>query len=299
MAGWNEAVNDYERRRRGITDGGKSSLDRFKEMDQAERLRVAALIVADGEHSREEMQALTNEDGTRQRSKPTDHVAMLRRQRSNGMPEHECTDTIGRAWAFGLLDGARFAPDLLRDAGRRYAASYWFRYGSVCAHIGSYGEMSGRSSGPPSVVIADPEKDAIADARFRRRDDALRGLKHGRRVKDMVDLMCVDGAGDNDPGFLSDLIAGYPAETKNLRTGLAMKEAKLDFGSKDERRRAQRLVDDANREINRKLRSLRQERLPHADLVLLRDGLTELAAIDQSEGLHKKMKRGVVVSGGE
>ena len=271
----------------------------FKDMDQSERMRVAQLIVADGEYAHAEMAALTSEDGARQRSKPTDHVAMLRRQRSNGMPEHECTDTIGRAWAFGLLDGARFAPDLLRDAGRRYAASYWWRWGPVCAHIGSYGEMSGRSSGPPSVVIADPEKDAIADARFRRRDDAIRALKHGRRVKDMVDLFCVDGQGDNDPGFLIDLIQGYPAETINMRTELAMKEARADVGSKDERRRAQRLVDDVERAIKKRMRELRQERLPHADLVLLRDGLTELAAIDQAEGLHKKMKRGVVVSGGE
>ena len=67
--------------------------------------------------------------------------------------------------------------------------------------------------------------------------------------------------------------------------------------SKDERRRAPRLVDDASREIKRKMRELRQERLPHADLALLRDGLTELAAIDASEGLHRKLKRGVVVSG--
>lgn len=298
MAGWNEAVNDYERRRRGITDGGKSSLDRFKEMDQAERLRVAALIVADGEHSREEMQALTNEDGTRQRSKPTDHVAMLRRQRSNGMPEHECTDTIGRAWAWGILDGTRHSSDILRDAGRRYAASYWYRYGPLSAHISSYSDMSGRSSGaPPSIVIPDPIKDEIADARFRARDNALRDLKHGRRVKDIVDQLCVDGAGDNDPSWLLALIEGYPAETRNLRVAAEMKQSFADaMPSKEERRKAQRLADDARRALDRRLRELRRELLPHTSLDLLRDGLVCLADIDRDEGFHRP-KRGAVVSG--
>lgn len=270
----------------------------FEEMGQRERMRVAALIVADGEHGREEMQALLNEDGTRQRSKPTDHVATLRRQRSNGMPEHECTDTIGRAWAWGILDGTRHSSDILRDAGRRYAASYWYRYGPLSAHISSYSDMSGRSGGaPPSIVIPDPIKDEIADARFRTRDEALRGLKHGRRVKDIVDQLCVDGAGDNDPSWLLALIEGYPAETRNLRTALEMKQARADaMPSKDERRKAQRLADDARRHLERRLRELRRDLLPHAALDLLRDGLVCLADIDRNEGFHRP-KRGAVVSG--
>jgi len=257
----------------------------FQGMDAVERQRVASLIERTKNDKVEDDQAKLDEYGGRKRSRPSDIVAQRRAQQSNGMPAEECTDTIGKLWAWGCLDGTRFSPDLLRDAGRRYAAAYWFRFGPVCGKVGAYSDMGGRSSGPPSVVIADPEKDVLIEERFRRRDDALRAI--GRKIKNLVDQVCVDGQGDNDPGWLADLMTGYLAETRKQRANLAVQTLQLGVGNKEQRRKAERRQADTRREIDRMVRALRLERMPALDLALIRDGLCELAEIDKKEGLHR------------
>ena len=218
---------------------------------------------------------------------PSDAVAARRRLQANGKPEDECTDTIGRMWAWGLLDGERFEPDLLREAGRRYAACYWHRYGPVCPSVGSYGEMTGLSSGGPrSVVIVDPDRDVLAENRFQARDAALRGL--GRTVKVATDEFCVDGAGDNDPHWLIDLMMGFPGETATHRTAVvdALMEA-ARAATKAERRDAKALIETAERALEQRQRELRGLARFRPAAVNLRAGLVELAAIDRAEGWHR------------
>lgn len=262
--------------------------DRLREIERRERDRVAVVLADDRQWLLERQHAALDPDGAGQRQRATDVVAARRRRSANGYSEAEAIDTIGKLWAWGMLDGTDVETDLLRDAGRRYAAVYWHRYGLVCPSIGTYGEMVRGSTGPRMTTIIDPDQDLDAENRFRNRDEALRTLPDGQRVKAAVDQFCVDGAGDNDPGWLIDMMNGYEAETRALRLAVNDREVKLAAATTpDERRRAQRNLDDAERALRRELRDLRRRRVPHAALHRLRDGLVELMRIDAREGHHR------------
>lgn len=267
----------------------------FHEADQRERQRVAAIIAAEQEHRAAELVAVNS--GERRNSRASDAVDARRAWQANGRPHEEATDTIGKLWAWGLLDNARYDSDLLRDAGRRYAAAYWFRYGNVCPSVAAYAEMTRVPTTVPRTVIADEAKDEIAEARFLLRDDTLREGMVGGRTKRLVDQVCVDGQGDNDPLWLIDMMNGYVAETRNLRMAVSSIRAEIVSSSKPDRN-AQRRLDYAERKLREAEQRLRRDRLPYADLALIRDGLSALADIDRAEGLHKP-RRGTVVSGAE
>ncbi len=260
---------------------------RLAEITRREEERVAKVVADHAAWLAEQsFGAIDPHTGEPRRVRPTDIIAQRREWASNGMPGEETTDTIGKLWAFGLLDNGEFAADLLRDAGRRYAASYWRRFGPVCARSGAYAEMTGRSSGgPPAIVIPDAELDALAEQRFRDRDDALRAA--GRMVKKEIDLVCVDGQGDNDPTWLLDLMNGYPRETREARLILAAAEAQVPTLTGEARRKAIRRYDDARRALAQKQREARIDRLPHSEVHRIVTGLVELARIDRREGLHR------------
>lgn len=262
----------------------------IKPIIDAEQERVRGVLARD-RHDRaiEAGGPLDPMTGEPKRVPPSEFVRQRRAARSNGMPEQETEDTIGRLWAWEFLDGSDIEADLLRDAGRRYAASYWRRYGPVSAKAGHYEEMTGRSSGPGRTVITDEERDRIAEERFQRRDDALRACK----AKRVIDQVCVDGAGDNDPSFLVALMQGYPAETRQERIRLASAEAELGRANGRDQRCAERKVADARRALNRKLRDTRIRQVPHQEIALMVLGLSELARIDRAEGLHRPRKKPV------
>ncbi len=266
--------------------------DALGTLTAAERDRVAALLIADGQwHADDQLARLSDTTG-RRRIRPSSVVAERRTAQSNGMPEQECTDTIGRLWAWGCLDGARFASDLLRDAGRRYAAAYWFRYGPVCGHVGAYSDMT-RASGRKVTVITDEAKDVIAEYRFQARDRAICRL--GITAKRLVDQICVDGNGDNDPGWLIELMSGYQADTRQERALYEQRKLECGVGAPDVQRRKLRLADDARRKLANTLREIRSLRLPPARLGIIRDGLVELADVDRLEGLHKPKRHSLIV----
>lgn len=263
---------------------------------EAERLRVKRLIEAEAETARAEANDLAHRQrtGLPPRVKPPAEVVARRQARSNGMPEQETEDTIGRLWAWGFLstplpngEACDIDSDLLRDAGRRYAASYWRRFGPVSPRASHFEEMSGRSSGPSRTVITDEERDQIAEERFRRRDEALRSVG----AKKLVDMVCVDGAGDNDPGWLIETMRGFPAETRQERVGLASAEAMLGKGDDKAQRRAARNHKAAKRALDAKIREAKLTYWDPKVLGPIVAGLRELAMIDRGEGLHAP-KRG-------
>jgi hypothetical protein len=250
---------------------------------QTEAERVAALIASDQADRHERDIALLDPDGERRFVRPPAQIAERRRIAANGMSEAECTDTIGKLWAHGLLDGGRYAPDLLRDAGRRYAAAYWFRYGKVCASISAYADII-RVSGSKTTFIADAAVDERVEAHFRARDNALRDA----RAKRAVDLVCVDSAGDNDPGWLINLMVGYPAETREQRmTVLICEQEVLQAKKGPQLEKAERKLLAAKRRLSFRIKELRAELLPHATVAIIRDGLSALADVDRADGLHR------------
>jgi hypothetical protein len=229
-----------------------------------------------------------------QRIPPTEMVKARRAARSNGMSEAETEDTIGRLWAWGFLDGPlpngdqnTIDADLLRDAGRRYAASYWRRYGPVSPRASHFEEMTGRSSGPGFTVIVDEDQDRIAEDRFRARDAALRACG----AKQLIDQVCVDGAGDNDPGWLIETINGFPSETRQERVAVASAEAMIGKGDSKAQRAAERRLAEAQRRLKRKIIETRLLVIRHDLVAKIVLGLSELARIDRAEGWHKP-KRG-------
>lgn len=268
--------------------GGGSAAKGLYSPDPAEHRRLAAIFAADDQARSADSLVQVDDDGVRRRSRPAEVVVEIRRQQSNGMPEAETTDTIGKLWAWGFLDGSpRFASDLLRDAGRRYAAAYWFRFGPVCGRTGAYSDMRGGSGGVPTTVIADYAKDVVAEERFARRDDALRAGFGGMAGKFVVDQFCVDSHGDNDPAWLVELMSGYRRHTAQIRRRLAACEAAMLVGTKDDRRRSKRLAEDARRKLDCNVREQRQLQVPHATIAALTAGLVLLSAIDHAEGLHR------------
>ncbi len=263
-----------------------------KKLLAAEKARVQRLIDDEAADAKREAddRAWRQRNGTEQRIKPTREVILRRLARSNGMPAEETEDTIGRLWAWGFLDGSEIDCDLLRDAGRRYAASYWRRFGPLSAKSGHYEEMTGRSSGGPAmVVIPDEERDRIAEERFCRRDDALRAV--GAKV--VVDQICVDGAGDNDPAWLVDTMNGFPAETRQERLALAEAEGALAKAERDGKplEWSQRKRREAERNLQRKIRQSRVDIVPHSRVQMIVLGLTELARVDRAEGLHRPKRQ--------
>lgn len=264
-----------------------------------ERARVQRILDEEAAEAKRQGddRAWRQRSGLDERTKPTAQVLLARLARSNGMPAEETEDTIGRLWAWGFLDASEMDSDLLRDAGRRYAASYWRRFGPLSAKSGHYEEMTGRSSGGPAmVVIPDEELDRLAEERFQRRDDALRAVG----AKSVVDQICVDGAGDNDPAWLIDTMNGFPAETRQERLALASAESGLATAERDGKSLewAERKAREARNTLKRKINNSRIEIVPHQRVQLIVLGLTELARVDRAEGLHRP-KRGRNKAGGD
>jgi hypothetical protein len=275
--------------------GYRAGKDNFDDMHERERLRVAALIVAEQQWREGEQFAIANVDGRPRLLKATDVIAARRAAASNGMGESETTDTIGKLWAHDFLVSGRFESDLLRDAGRRYAAAYWWRYGPVCGRTGAYSDMRG-SGWISTTVIVDESADLIAEQRFRARDDAVR--TSGLFTKFAVDQVCVDGQGDNDPLWLIDLINGYSTLTEKVRVTIARKKASLTLGTKHDRRLAKRRLDSSRAELTRILKEARAASVPHRTVKMIVCGLEALATVDKGEGLHKP-RRGEKISGVE
>lgn len=263
-------------------------LARHRAADQRERERVAALIATDQQDRYEEEIALLDPDGERRLVRATPLIQARRAIAANGRSEAECVDTIGRLWSYDLLEGSRHAGDLLRDAGRRYAASYWRRYGNVCPHIGAYQDMVRKSRGIPTTFIRDDAEDIEQEERFRARDRALCDV----RAKVVVDQVCVDGMGENDPGWLVDLMNGYPAQTRQIRVAIASTLAEIDMAAGAEaKEKLARRLGGQRRELRRLIAEERVRLLPHDTVALIRLGLTALADIDAKEGFHRP-KRG-------
>lgn len=234
------------------------------------------------------------------RVKPAEAIEAKRKREANGRPTEEAADTIGRLWCWDFLDGARFEGDLLRDAGRRYAGLYWPRWGMASAKSGGYRELVSGSGASVADVVADDDLDARLEARYLARERALldagvRGL--GRVLKGIVDEHCVDNHGDNDPAWLTDLMAGYPEHTEAERAAMLRAEVRYQMArGKDEKRKAKRAVDDAGRAFRNAVRKLRLARVPHERLKLLREALCVLVEIDHSEGLHRRRDTRVKLS---
>lgn len=235
----------------------------------------------------------TPAERTPRRVKPAEAIEAKRKREANGRPVEEAADTIGRLWCWDFLDGARFEGDLLRDAGRRYAGLYWPRWGMASAKSGGYRELVSGSGASVADVVADDDLDARLEARYLARDAALKEIGAqqglGRVAKALVDEVCVDNHGDNDPAWLADLMAGYPEHTEPERQAMLRAEVRYQMArGKDEKRKAKRAVDDAGRAFRNAVRKLRVARVPHERLRLLREALCVLVEIDHSEGLHRR-----------
>jgi hypothetical protein len=128
----------------------------------------------------------------------------------------------------------------------------------------------------------------LIEERFRARDKALTDT----RAKRHVDLVCVDGAGDNDPGWLVDLMTGYLAETRALRVELLSLELALanDMPAKD-MLKAKRAHDVARKKLSIKINALRSSQLPQPVVDSIRVGLAALADLDRAEGFHRPKRK--------
>lgn len=231
---------------------------------------------------------------------PTPEVKMRRERQANGKPIEQGVDTIGRIWAFGLLEGLRHPADQLRDAGRRYAIAYWWRLGPVCAHSGHYSEMVGRGAIGETIII-DPFEDEISEEKFNVRRAALNDC--GLDVRREVEKVTVDNHGDGDPVWLSALINGYPVQTvcerydlgrarmtandlertirQTARTKRTTKALRLELAA------ASRAVKYREKNLRLAIIKLRESELPSKLIGKLRLGLLALADIDEAEGMNK------------
>lgn len=241
---------------------------------------------------------------------PTPEVKARRELQANGRQVEQTSDTIGRIWAWRLLDGQRYPGEQLREAGRAYATLYWWRFGPVCAHPGFYQEMvsNGSIGGIPAWQIEeDPGKMAngeIAERMFRDRDDALDAA--GVQERRAVQRVTVDDHGDDDPAWLDALIAGYPVQTALERQALAQEQTNFDAlerqmakarreGSsikpfKFEAKRVRSRRDYRAKELRKRVAELRASELPAKFLDQLRRGLVALADVDEAEGRRRKKR---------
>lgn len=234
------------------------------------------------------------------RISPTEELAFRRVIRSNGKPAHLASDTIGRIWAFDLLDNCRYTGDLLRDAGQRYAGIYFHRFGTAAAKVGRYEDMI--SSGSiQSTMIADQEKDMRAEKMFRLRDEALRAT--GRRAADAAKRVLVNGHGDDDPDWLSRLIEAYQTGAtkeraardiadQNVRRAVVRPGRKDSKAKSREIQNAKRRLKYADRMVRERLAELRNLIVPAIEIADIRIALAALADVDRAEGRHAGPKSG-------
>ncbi len=147
-----------------------------------------------------------NKDGTPKRTclndKGNDFV-QARRERfacfRDGKASEHLGDSIGRAWAAGLLEGTTHDSALLRDAGRDYDRLYWAVY-PHSPGVGTY-EPRDKTTGGGSWTDPDP-----LGQRFGRLDVAARKLPHAtyHALQDLTVNRMI--ATDDDPAWLDRLI---------------------------------------------------------------------------------------------
>jgi hypothetical protein len=209
------------------------------------------------------------------RVSPTDELARKRAAWSNGKDPNQCSDTIGKLWAWNLLLSERHDSDVLRDAGREYADCYWRHYQrTAAAKIGGYREMLGGSIAP--LHIPDPVRDVLQEERFRKMDAELGGP--GSRERRAVMRYCVEQHGDNDPTWLRDVIEGFPSQTQERRNNITFLKLQCFSKDKDIRAAAKKALEREERTLEREVRGLgvaAQGR--DRDLPELCQGLTWLA----------------------
>ena len=136
-----------------------------------------------------------------------DHVVRARARFANfqdGKAAGQVFDSVGRAWAVGLLENARIDPAALRDAGRDYAGRYWSYYPGA-AGISNYEAEDRRGTRLGAAVD-------VAGDRFLAMDRALKDA--GRLAYDAVQKLVVDShwLPDEDPAWLGRLIRARMGE---------------------------------------------------------------------------------------
>lgn len=156
---------------------------------------------------------------------PTPELVEKRAAWSNGRDPNQCGDTIGRLWAWGMLNASpRHDPDVLRDTGRAYASAWWMHYQrTAAASIGGYREMLGGSI--PPLHIEDVARDIVMDERFRRMDAELGGPSSAERRA--VSAYCVDQHGMADPAWLTDLMHRNKRMTESLHSRRSLLKFRL------------------------------------------------------------------------
>ncbi len=147
-----------------------------------------------------------NKDGTIKRpclnDKGNDRV-QERRDRfacfRDGKAHEHLGDSIGRAWAAGLLEGTTHDSQLLRDAGRDYDRLYWAVY-PHSAGVASY-EARDKTTGGGNWNDPDP-----TGVRFSRLDACARVLPHAtyHALQELTVNRMI--ATDDDPAWLARLI---------------------------------------------------------------------------------------------
>lgn len=218
---------------------------------------------------------------------PTQQVAYRRARAANGRSVRQTVDTIGKLWAQGLLDGSRFTPEHLRDAGRRYATLYWYRLGPCCASTANYGEFVSKGANP--LHIANPEKDRSLTDLYERRVFALDGI--GRVSRQSVEMFCVDGQGDNDPWWLTEIIMGLPNQCEAERKAVEQAECDVDLRAPHAPYKFRRRLREARKQLRESLKTRRIELIPQMRVEWLLAGLEALAEIDKAEGRHDRQRQ--------
>lgn len=293
---WDMMLKDFNDRR--TVEQKMADLERVQSRIAAEQERVAEIVRRTSPSAYQPENLIP----------PTLEVAARRLQQSNGKPVEQTCDTIGRIWAWGLLDGQRYPAEQLREAGRAYATLYWWRFGPVCPHTGFYQEMvSNGSIGGVPLWQVEEEPDAkasaeIAERMFRDRDDALSSV--GIQERSATQRVTVDDHGDDDPVWLTTLIEGYPVQTVRERQLLAQEQAQFDAleskmakARRDGRtikpykfdlKKARDRRDYRLEALRKRVIELRVSELPAKFLDRMRRGLVALADIDEAEGRHRK-----------
>lgn len=225
----------------------------------------------------------------KERIKPTPELAARRLAWSNGRDPNQCSDTIGRLWAWGYLEGApRHDSDTLRDAGRAYAEAFWRHYGkTAAASIGGYKEMI--AGGSIQTVIEDPVRDVIQHERFRSLDAQLGPTRSDERLA--VVRFCVDQHGQSDPVWLQRHMAGWPDQTATIRAKL--EHLQLMMRSADPVRRRHARSDYKLLTIELRRVTLALSKTAHSDARHLRMGLCWLVDHEMREKAKRRNAEGL------
>lgn len=117
----------------------------------------------------------------------------------DGKAHEHLGDSIGRAWAAGLLEGTAYDSALLRDTGRDYDRLYWAVY-PHSAGVGSY-EPRDKTTGSGDFTDPDPTGE-----RFGKLDRLVRRLVQPiyQALQDLTVNRMI--ATDDDPAWLDRLI---------------------------------------------------------------------------------------------